>query len=147
MNRVTLILVSILILLFFFVSCDKYHRNRYVGDWEFVTKRSYEGVFEKSETINYSGKIRFGNSDNEIFIKYTENDEISAWLEEMDNHMYIHTLSRASYGGKYSSGSFDDKNNMSIYYSYRTATDSNGINIIDIIGDKITGTKKERRQK
>lgn len=90
MKRGTLIIAAII--LFFIIGCDKYHRNRYTGTWDFVTTKTWytsqgngsEPTIIKSETIYYTGKISLGTSEKEIIIRYTENDETNAVLSVKD---------------------------------------------------------------
>jgi len=73
------------IVLFFFTGCDKYHRDRYIGDWDFMTERVYYASIDthnipiRIDTIYYSGKISLGPG-SALLIQYTENDEISAYM-------------------------------------------------------------------
>ena len=85
MKKNTLILAAAtVIILFFFAGCDKYHRDRYTGTWEFVTNKrvtayenSYPVARELDTTIYYTGKISYGNFENQVIIIYTENDEVT----------------------------------------------------------------------
>jgi len=150
MKNITLTLLTAIVLLIF-TGCDKYHRNKYVGDWDFVTERSttkrdnllFEIIEENRSVIYYSGKISLGNSENELLIKYTEDDEIIAWLEQNSNEIY--TFSEASFTGKYPSGKFDGKNNMQIYFSW-FKKGNEGVHIIGC-ADCINGTKKKGGKK
>jgi len=39
MKRITITLIAITLIMFLIMGCDKdkYHRDRYIGDWDFVT--------------------------------------------------------------------------------------------------------------
>ena len=72
--------------MFLFMGCDKYHRDRYTGDWDFVTeKNQYKyNVNEpiKSDTIYYFGKIYHGNDENTLIIQCTENDKVPTSVDK-----------------------------------------------------------------
>jgi len=93
MNRIRIIATTLTVLLFF-TGCDKYHRNNYVGDWEFVTKKLvYKRVDNgieilKCDTIYYSGKISSGSNDKELVFQYTEGDKVSAYLD-IEGFLYV----------------------------------------------------------
>lgn len=89
MKKITITLAAATVaILLLFTGCDKYHRDRYVGYWDFVTeKRTYSDDFEiiKRDTINYLGKISNGKYENEIIIHYTNNDEITIHVDTKGN--------------------------------------------------------------
>ena len=150
MKKITITFAAATVAILLLVTgCDKYHRDKYTGTWDFVTERKFYNyndtvgfVYEKSEMLYYSGKISLGNDESELFIRYTENDEISGWLRQDGNSIY--TLSQTSFYGKDPSGYFDGKNNVYIRFN-QNVMDNSEMNIIGGIDDHITGTKKGRR--
>jgi len=141
MKKITLTLVATVVILFFFTGCDKYHRDRYTGTWEFVTEKNFyigrydTGLVEiKRDTIYHLGIISLGNYENNIIIQYTENDTINAYLDQ-NGFIYNKDL---EYGGKYPFGEFKNKQQQ---LSFR-------LNLIEDINPRfysISGTKKGRR--
>jgi len=122
MKNLTIIIVATTILLLFFAGCDKYHRNRYVGDWEFVTERtfynridnSYDFEGAKTETIYYLGKISKDNEyDEYLTIRYDEYDEVTVLLEKIDKKVFLRSGLGAT-AGKYPCGEFEDKDKVSL---------------------------------
>ena len=115
-NTLTLVIATVVIL-FFFTGCDKYHRNRYTGTWDFVTERVYYNAIgsdvEKRETVYYKGKIiksESENLENGLLIQYTAENEVYAWVEKNeDKIVYLYTLN-GEFAGKYPSGKIDDNN-------------------------------------
>jgi len=73
------------VILLLFTGCDKYHRDRYIGNWDFVTEKSQlqydSNELIKSDTIYYSGKIYSGNDDNTLIIQCTKNDRVPAYID------------------------------------------------------------------
>jgi len=112
MNRVTLVLATSIILLLFFTGCDKYHTNRYIGDWDFVTIK-HDTI--KSDTIYYSGKISLGNYENALIIQYTKDDEIAATLIE-NRDIVIPKYNCAK--GVCTHGKFEEKNKMNLSFGW-----------------------------
>jgi len=127
MKKVRLILATTLTVLLCFTGCDKDIRGKYVGDWEFVTEIDsnqfdydlYKWILLGFDTISYSGKIIYGEHNDELIIQYTEQNEVTAWVNhngnlwtsvyrtstrsrhgyfEETNKMYL-TLSYSKYGG------------------------------------------------
>ncbi|MDL2297111.1 hypothetical protein LJC68_06510 [Bacteroidales bacterium OttesenSCG-928-B11] len=122
--------------------------DKYTGDWDFVTVRSlldYDYVEIEKKTIHYSGKISPGDYENRVIIQYTENDAIGATISKEEDYICIYSNSLASYGGKYASGSFPEKDKIDMVYS-KQHFDSNG-HSDGIIYDYINGTKKGKRKK
>jgi hypothetical protein len=154
MNKVKLIVAAIGILLFF-AGCDKYHRNRYVGDWDFVTERifynkdtnsEYYIIEQERDTVYYSGKIKLGSAENRIIIKYTENDEVNTWLRISDDkRAFIHNEEAGDMLGKYPSGEFENKNKMYLNLQWGRYCVYDGH--YDFRHDIIVGTKKGRSGK
>ena len=79
--KITLAVVTGAMMLLFFTGCEKtFDRNQCIGDWDFVTHKSlYDEalyVYLSDTTIYYTGQISLGDTENELIIKYTENNEI-----------------------------------------------------------------------
>ena len=95
MKKIAIITAIVAIILPSFTGCDKYHRDRYIGDWDFVTKSEhYQMVLGKRElvgcdTIYYLGKITYGEYENHLIIQYTENHYDDAVI---DKYGKIYTL-------------------------------------------------------
>jgi len=91
MKKNTTILVStIVVMLFFFTGCDKDIRDRYTGTWKFETKKCLY-IFDEElqawvptqkDTIYFLGKISPGSSERELIIQFSENEEISAYVSK-----------------------------------------------------------------
>jgi len=111
MKKIAIITAIILVMLII-MGCDKdkYHRDRYIGDWDFVTEKTtfigYEVV--KVDTIYYLGKITPGQcSEIELIIQYTENDEFIGYVDKDG------TISRyCGLGALCRNGSFEGKNKV-----------------------------------
>ena len=147
MKKITLPLVAaIVIILFFFTSCDKYHRDRYTGTWDFVTEMVYynegetpsEYLVIKRDTIYYTGKISMGNYENQLIIKYSESDEVFTGIDK-DGYLYHKT----NMFGKYACGNFESKNTMDLTLCWGEYVAFEGDT--DYRSDYIIGTKKGRR--
>jgi len=152
MKKITIQLSAIIIILFFFSGCDKYHRNRYTGTWEFETERilfkeinkykDYEEI--KRDTIYYTGKISLSYSDERLSIQYTESDEISVSIDK-DGEMYDH-WSTCWLGYDCATGKFDSKDEVHLCVrsgARGTAFPYEGY--ADYRIDVIKGTKKGRK--
>jgi len=148
MKKITFCLATTIVLLFLFSGCDKYHRDRYIGTWEFVTEKykyipDIYGYLEKKEydtTFYYSGKISIGQDENFLIIKYTEKDEITVGI---DKDGYIGYPCPLSYGGKYTTGKFESKNQMYLEFDWKKYTQLENGDYYGV-GEfyKIFGTKK-----
>jgi len=127
----------------FFSTCkkDKKHveepdyRMQWIGDWDFVVNRgfcSHESGMTTIDTIYYSGTIMFGNEEWQIIIKYTENDEIVANVND-DGKIY----NPNQIFGIYSfSGNFIEKNNNVYLYFGIWNGQEEGRECTSIIGTK-----------
>lgn len=159
MNKVknlTKIMFANLILLLFFAGCDKYHRNRYVGDWDFVTLKAiciYDDFGElmeiKRDTVFYSGNIKCGDEyENELIIQYTVTDVLHASIEYNANNEARLIGGPSLMGGHSSTGSapfiggFDNNNQVHFNLSWKEQDKSN-----NYVSWSITGKKIERRKK
>jgi len=130
-NIKTTLVTAIVVLLLFFAGCDKYHRDRYIGDWNFVTERHtfmeddlgyYEKV--KIDTIYYTGKITHGTLENELIIQYTENNEILVHIGT-DGYLWL-SYPRGDYGTCHqcSVGNFEKKDKISLSNLYHYVNQS-----------------------
>jgi hypothetical protein len=88
MKNLIKILVASIIILSIFSACDKYHIDRYVGDWEFMTIIKQTKNIDNDtaisigcDTIYYLGKISSLNSENELIVHFTENENIKLTLD------------------------------------------------------------------
>ena len=148
MKAIIISLVSMVILLFF-SGCDKYHRNKYIGSWYFITERIYYNedynstalIEVKRDTVYYIGKITLGNYDSDLTFKYTDKDEVVIWIDEDEN-----ISSRAGYMfGKYPSGEFKSKNKLYLELRWGQYVPFEGEN--DFRFDYIHGSKKKGDKK
>lgn len=141
MKKITTTLIAAVTILLSFTGCDKYHRDRYTGIWEFETTVKLFNTNEETideDTIYYSGKISLGVSENQLIVKYTENDEVIVWLDEDEN---VFSAS-ASNGGKFPCGYFTEKNKVFFilgWYNYDEGLAVGSENHI------VQGIKKGRR--
>ena len=77
-TTITAATVAILLL---FTGCDKYHRDRYIGNWDFVTgieRYQLDSITEKyvligCDTIYYLGTVTNGKYENYLLVEYIEN--------------------------------------------------------------------------
>ncbi|MCL2313023.1 MAG: hypothetical protein FWC41_11155 [Firmicutes bacterium] len=147
MKKNTIQLATIIIILFFFCGCGKYHRDRYIGTWDFVTERVFSEYDEKEnvvielnrDTIYYVGTISLGNSEGYLLIEYSENEDVLVWLDE-DGYMYTHLGSIFGY----SSGLFDSNKKMHLTLRWSEFTD---LGFYDTKRCHISGTKKKGGKK
>jgi len=139
MKKITKIITAIVAILLLFGGCKKDIRDKYIGDWEFETKKIYYGDLDgngemKRDTIYYVGKISLGGIENELIIQYTEKDTVSGFLR--DDKIYT---AFGSVLAKYPSGFFTGKNKIFLQmFFYNT-----GARIEEVInGMKKKGGKK-----
>ena len=153
MKKLTIITaISLIVSLFMSCDKDKYHRDRYIGDWDFVTHRSISqdnsgsNMLIRYDTICYTGKISIGNfesmygtHENSLLIMYTENDEIKAWVGK-NNNKNISSISTLSESSSFPHGYFHGNNHVGISYFYFQRVSSE----MEVrIWDDIYGTKKK----
>ena len=135
----TTTIVTTLILLLFFSTCEKDFRGKYIGTWEFVVEKSkiiineqeHFYVEDSRDTIYYLGKISYGNNDNELCIKYTENDVVILRIKECGK------LFKAD-----GEGQFERKDKVYLAFLEEYITDSCCIYRTDCI---INGIKKSKK--
>jgi hypothetical protein len=140
MKNLIKILVASIIILSLFSACDKYHRDRYVGDWEFVTiihsakfNNIGEIIWEKWDTIYYSGQISAGNKENDIMIKYTENDLLSSFIDT-EGEIYLYDYPCA--GGYCARGRFEENNKVNLEFGWVNSIEAHKIHGIKREGGK-----------
>ncbi len=84
MKTIKIVLVNIILSLFF-TGCEKDVRDKYVGDWNFVTIEEIYRGGESSrdliriDTVYYAGTIKYGNFEyggDGLLIQCTEQDSI-----------------------------------------------------------------------
>jgi len=147
MKKIITLLSATAIILFFLTSCDKYHRDRYTGTWNFVTERvyynenheTYQLVEVKRDTVFYTGKISCGNWERVLVVQYTENENVDTWIDK-DGYIFSKAGDML---GKYSSGEFESKNKMYLNLYWGNFVIFEGET--DRRYDFIKGTKKGRR--
>ena len=141
MNRITITMAVAAILLLFFMGCDKDIRNRYTGDWEFVTKiDSSQFDYELNKwiplgyVISYSGKIIHGKNNDELIIQYTAQNEVTVWVNHNGN-LWTSVYPISTGGDRH--GYFEEKDKMYLTLHYSKYGGFLTSHIIE-------GTKKER---
>ncbi|NLJ81889.1 MAG: hypothetical protein GX330_02025 [Bacteroidales bacterium] len=99
-------------ILLFFSSCEKDRRNKYIGDWDFVTEKLTQTYSNsgweivESDTIYYLGKVSCGEYESCLIIQYTENDIIDVSIDKFGN---IFTICP---GGSCKCGNFEGENKV-----------------------------------
>ena len=152
-NTLPLVIATVVIL-FFFTGCDKYHKNSYIGTWEFVTERTlYDAsslppyVPIEINTFVHLGTINLGDKEDALMIKYSENDEIRVWFDDYADGRGSYTKktlwSLKSPCPRCPSGEFESRNKINLRLLGNFYCDNEG-NII-LISENINGTKKSRR--
>ena len=141
MKKITIIIAAILLIMFFIMGCDKdkYHRDRYVGDWDFVTRSEWyqtdsisgKYVLIGCDTIYYLGTITYGDTENSLIIQYTENDKAKILINK---HGKLFTLCPGAYC---ECGEFEGEDKVHFKLGWITPQNPEYIN----------GVKLERRQK
>jgi hypothetical protein len=124
-------LVTSLIILSLFSACDKYHIDRYVGDWEFVTEKStiirnnmHEIIEETEDTIYHSGAIHLV-SENVLDVQFTKNETIRLILDP-DKSLWV--AFPTSYGTchRCPAGHFEKNDKISLEFHLTTSTNDHG---------------------
>jgi len=139
--RLTLVVATVVIL-FFFSGCDKDIRDKYTGDWEFVTEKqwqTYKGgviITTKCDTLYYTGSITSGSSEHELLIQYTKSDVITTFIDKKGG-IYVPSCPCAGYAC--TRGDFEGENRMNLHFGFNWDYQENR----EV--HKIVGTKKERR--
>jgi len=84
------------------------YRDKWVGDWDFVVKYylwdTVEGDLVCSDTIYYSGKINYENSQKQLYIQYMSTYSILVDVDESgkiskDDHPYWRDYTRGQFEG------------------------------------------------
>ena len=147
MKKLTITIAIVAIILLSFIGCDKYHRDRYIGNWEFVTEKciykyEYNGdssvlVVLKKDTVYYLGVISCGNLERELTIQYTQNDEVEAYIDQTGG-IYLPAFPCAGCNCK--RGNFDKENKMNLDFGWDSQNSSEAHHIVGI---KKKGDKNE----
>ena len=145
MKRITIQLAAIIIILLFISGCDKDIRDKYVGDWEFITKvDSAQFDYDLNDwiplgfdSVFYEGRIILGKFDDELIIQYTERDEVTARINHNGN-LWTSVYSIAGTNSRH--GYFEENNKMylTLYYFKYGGFSSHHF---------IEGTKKRKEKK
>lgn len=101
-------------ILLFLLGCEKQpfdYRNKYLGEWEFNVSRSELntdsiGHYE-SDALIYVGEIAYGDAEDELLIKYTENNSVTLKISEEGK------LSDPA--SNYSDGKFESRKKLHLY--------------------------------
>jgi hypothetical protein len=125
-------LVTSLIILSLFSACDKYHIDRYVGDWEFTTIKStivynnmHEIVEETVDTIYYLGNIS-GVSENDIIVRFTENENIKLSLST-DKSLWVNFGPIYGTCHRCPAGHFEKNDKISLNFNSSTSNEIQGL--------------------
>jgi len=137
------VITTAIIILFFLTSCDKYHRDKYTGTWEFVTVRADYNEWDgsdimKRDTIYYTSKITLDEYERGLILQYTEWDKIVISIDK-DGYIYH----KAFMYGRDATGQFESKNKMylNLYLGHYGSFEGES----NYRNDHISGTKKGRR--
>ena len=97
MKKIATTIAAIILVIFFIMSCekDKYHRDRYIGDWDFITEvitQEYddsEWKIVNRDTVYYSGTIAYGSSEDQLRIQYVEKESFLNNVKiDVDGNIY-----------------------------------------------------------
>ncbi|MCL2722754.1 MAG: hypothetical protein FWD47_15600 [Treponema sp.] len=106
---------GLIVLAVLLTTCKKEtdYRDKWVGDWDFVVEREWWIMYtdEGKDTTYYSGKISYGNSSGDLYIKHSETDTLLIDVDE-SGKLYF------SDGGghDYADGQFEGNNKMILFY-------------------------------
>ena len=136
--KITLAVLISTITLLFFASCNKFHRDKYVGNWDFVTVQSTfdNDMYKwKLDTIYYVSTITEGKENDELIICCKEeNGEFNLLMLRVDmrGKLYQKEDSNSSDGNTHRSyypiGQFEGKDKVHIEL-YGGATEHRGTTI------------------
>jgi len=113
MKKITKIVTVATVFLLIFSGCEKkvnYHQDRYIGNWDFVTRIEHYGtdyVLISCDTIYYLGTITCGESENRLKIQFTESLYTNVIIDEHGN---IYTICPKS---NCKTGNFEGNNKVS----------------------------------
>ncbi len=101
---------------YFFSNCEKEkvdYREKYIGKWFFKVNRIEFNTdslgFHKNDSVEFVGQIELASNTNEIRIKYTQNDEITARIDEKGYFVFP---------PPFSSGNFEGTSKLSIFLKW-----------------------------
>ena len=149
MKKITLnLLVAAVAVLCLFSGCDKYHRDRYTGTWEFTTEMVYFNISDdfsetyiiKRDTVFYIGKISLTDCDFALNIQYTEWDKTNI---SIDKEGVIYHASAVMWGRDATAGQFESRNKMLLNIYWGHCIPFEGVSKYRT--EYIRGTKKGRR--
>jgi hypothetical protein len=108
-NKIILILIVIS-----FACCekeDKDFRDKYIGEWKFnveITEFNTDSIgYYYHDSLTYAGTITYGDSDNDIEIKYTNDNSITLSLNENGE--------LSNFPTQYCNGNFEGDNKIYLY--------------------------------
>ena len=110
MKKKSLFILFIAILTIEF-SCKKDERRKYIGEWKFTTvidKFNFDGE-TGTETIVYIGNIKEDETENRLFIKYTNEDTLTVRINNLGE---IYSVPEYNQPNKL--GEFYDKNTVKL---------------------------------
>jgi hypothetical protein len=141
MKKMNFILFLALITFILF-SCEKDlfdYRNKYLGHWIFVSKKTVDyadtSKVDIIESNTYRGTIKYGEEDNSLLLQYTETNQISIGV----NKDGIITSSYPDFYFGHASGEFETRKKLNLlWWNYVRMTNPN-MNIsttIEMTGEK-----------
>lgn len=89
------------------------HRNKYIGKWDFdvvIDEFNMSSGTTFHDEVSYSGRIKYGDADDEIIIQYTENHSVILKVNEDEELTGFPT--------QYCSGEMSGKKDIHIYLRY-----------------------------
>lgn len=107
-NKIILLLIVIS-----FACCkkDRDFRDKYIGEWKFnveITEFNTDNIgYYYHDSLTYTSTITYGDSDNDIKIKYTNDNSITLSLNE--------DCELSNFPTHYCSGNFKGDNKIHLY--------------------------------
>ncbi len=96
------------------ISCTKKpfdHRNKFIGNWKFKVERTELNTdsigYYYHDSLTFIGKIKYGNSDNDLLIEYSSDNSIILKIDN-ENKLY-------DFPTHYCSGEFDGNDRLHLY--------------------------------
>lgn len=113
MKKITIAIITTVVVLFLLICCGKMYRGQYTGNWNFTVIRCYwmMGRPNKIDTIYYSGKISRGKTEHELCIECTKNFAIFASVDKNGE-----LCNDNAHGHEYVEGKFEGKNKLYLKY-------------------------------
>jgi len=152
MKKLATTATAIILIVFLIMGCEKDYRDKYTGEWDFMTEKYIYGhkyvdgvtelVLLKDDTVYYSGKITLGNAEDacgnaEFIIQYTPNDEVVVYVSKSGGinvpiDLCAKGCTRGNFKGK-------DKMNLSFRWGGEYP---DGVETHKIVGTKKKGDKQ-----